>query len=69
MKQLFAVLAALLMVSTLAFSQNMQRGDFSGDLNSEGWTLSTGVGVRSQIIFVSFSKPFDSTPELVLTLT
>ena len=69
MKTLFALMAALFLFCTAGFSQTFQQGDFSGDVNSEGWSLSKGTGARNHIIFVSFNKAFDSPPNIVLSLT
>ncbi len=70
MKQSTTLLAAaLLITSQIALGENIQKGDFSADLNSEGWTLADGKGVRTHIIFVKFDKPFDSTPTVMLSLT
>jgi hypothetical protein len=59
----------LLMLSSVASGQTLQKGDFSADLNSEGWSLGSGIGVRTYIIFVTFEKPFDGVPTVVLALS
>jgi len=51
------------------FSQAIQQGDFAADLNSEGWTLDRGVGVRTHILFVKFDKAFQTTPAVLVSLT
>ncbi len=63
------VAVALVLVSALSFGQTIQKGDFTADQNSEGWTLGTGNGVRTHIVFVRFDKPFDSVPEVLVSLT
>jgi hypothetical protein len=70
MKQLLLISAiVLLMLSALAFGQTFHKGDFSADLNSEGWSLGSGVGVRTHIIFVTFERPFESVPTVVVALS
>jgi hypothetical protein len=69
MKRVPLILTALIAISSLTFGQNLQKGDFSASVNSEGWTLSGGNGDRSHIEFISFDKPYDSPPHVVVTLT
>lgn len=63
------VLSLLLLASVSAFGQGMQKGDFQADQSSEGWTLASGTGTRSHIVFVSFDKAFTSTPTVMVALT
>jgi hypothetical protein len=65
----FVVIVALLLVSTATFGQNMQKGDFVGDVKVEGWTLAAGSGTRTAIIFVKFTKPYESTPTVMVSVT
>lgn len=69
MKRFVLVIVAIVAMSTLAYGQSIQRGEFSADMNSEGWSLSAGNGVRTQIIFVSYGKAFETTPEVLIALT
>jgi len=70
MKQSTILLAAaVLITSQIAFGQAIQKGDFAADTNSEGWSLGTGTGVRTHVIFVKFDRPFGSTPVVMLSLT
>ena len=70
MKRLMMISALLvLMLSGVALGQNILKGDFSADINAEGWSLGSGSGPRSHIIFVTFEKPFDTAPTIVLTLS
>jgi hypothetical protein len=70
MKQSTILLAAAVFItSQIAFSQDIKKGDFSADTKSEGWSLGTGTGVRTHIIFVKFDRPFDATPAVMLSLT
>jgi hypothetical protein len=63
------VALALIALSTIAFGQMIQKGDFAADINSEGWTLGGGNGVRTHIIFVTFEKPFEAVPQVLVSLT
>jgi hypothetical protein len=69
MRTLWMATAALLLLSATAFAQNIRQGEFSADVNSDGWTLAKGTGARTSTIFVAFDDPFDSTPNVVLCLT
>jgi len=63
------LMVLLLALSTLAFGQNNRKGDFAADGSSEGWTLGSGTGTRSYILFVKFEKPYDTAPTVLLSLT
>lgn len=70
MKRLPLIVTILfLMLSFTAFGQNLQKGDIEADLNAEGWSLNAGTGVRTHIIFVTFQKPFETVPSVVLALS
>lgn len=68
MKHAALVLVGLILCSAFAFSQTFQKGDFVASVGSEGWTLSAGTGERSYIEFVTFDKPFDAAPTVMLGL-
>ncbi len=69
MRCLFHLFFFLFLIPTLAPGQNVKQGDFSADRTSEGWTLDRGFGVRTQIVFVKFDKPFETTPNVLISLT
>lgn len=68
MKRSVFMLAALMMVSALALGQTTVKGDFSADVNSEGWALAAGTGDRTHIEFITFSKPFNTAPAVMVSL-
>jgi len=68
-KQSAIILSVLLMVSALAFGQNIQKGDFAASDAKEGWSLAQGTGDRTHIEFITFDRPFADIPKLVVTLT
>lgn len=61
--------ATMLLFASTAFGQMMQKGDFAGNVNSEGWSLNGGTGSRVQLVFVKFAKPFAKTPMVSLSIT
>lgn len=61
--------ATMLLFASTAFGQMIQKGDFSGNVNSEGWSLNGGSGNRVQTMFVKFAKPFAKTPMVSLSIT
>ncbi|MGA9115630.1 MAG: H-type lectin domain-containing protein [Bacteroidota bacterium] len=63
-------LLALLLVAMPGFAQDMhQKGDFQANVNSEGWTLNSGSGQRSHIVYVKFADTFKEKPAVMLSLT
>jgi hypothetical protein len=66
---LYITTIPLLLLSSVAFGQVLQKGDFAADTSSEGWSLNGGTGVRTHIIFVTFEKPFETIPAVVLSLS
>lgn len=69
MKRIAFALAAIMLVSTVALAENLQKGDFSANFNSENWTLNSGTGQRTHIVYVKFNKTYESQPTVLLTLT
>ena len=59
----------LVTLSAIALGQTIQKGDFSADTSSEGWSLGSGNGPRTHIVFVTFEKPFETVPTVMVTLT
>ncbi len=69
MKTLWMAIAAVVLLSATAFAQKIQQGEFTADVNSDGWTLAKGTGARTATIFVTFDDPYDSPPNVMLSLT
>ena len=65
----YVLLFLIFLLPPSLFSQAIQQGDFAADLNSEGWTLDRGVGVRAHILFVKFDNTFQATPAVLVSLT
>lgn len=63
------VVAALLLVSSVSFGQMMQKGDFSANVNMEGYSLNGGTGSRVYTTFVKFAKAFTKEPMVLVSLT
>jgi len=64
----------LLIVTTLitipeAYTQESQSGEFKADISSEGWTLASGAGERTHIVFVKFGAPFKAEPSIAISVT
>jgi len=69
MKKSASILAVLMMVSGIAFGQNIQKGDFAASISNEGWSLAQGTGDRAHIEFITFEKPFADIPKVIVILT
>lgn len=69
MRRILAAGAVTVLMSAMCLAQNIRQGEFSADVNSDGWTLAKGSGARTTSIFVTFDDPFDTPPNVVLTLT
>jgi hypothetical protein len=54
--------------SVVASSQSIQKADFVYSVNSQGWVLAEGTGERYFIDFITFDKPYDAPPAVVLML-
>jgi hypothetical protein len=64
------VLALLVMMSVgSAYAQQLTQGSFSANVDSEGWSLNAGAGMRHHIVFVRFTTPFAKQPAIVLAVT
>ncbi len=68
MRTALFVVVILILVSSFAMGQTIQKGDFTPSVGSEGWSLSSGTGERIFIEFVTFEKPFDVPPTVVVSL-
>lgn len=69
MKRLVLVFTLVFIFAVAAFGQNMQKGDFLANINSENWTLNSGSGMRTHIVYVKFTKTYTEAPTVMLTLT
>lgn len=71
MKNLFLAITAVLVLGlfTSASAQHVLSGKFSGNTQSAGYTLDKGSGERSYSVEVNFLKPFESRPNVVLSVT
>ena len=69
MRSFVALAAVVLLMTTAAFPQHLEGGEFSAGVNSEGWSLNAGTGTRHHIVFVRFPTPFAEKPSVLLSLT
>ena len=69
MRSVLAFAAAMLLIAATADAQHLEQGGFAAGVNSEGWSLNSGTGTRSYIVFVRFPKPFAEKPSVLLSLT
>ncbi len=70
MKKSFAgltIILSFLFVSNL-FSQTILSGKFGANFESSNYTLNKGEGKRTYSIEVKFEKPFETTPEIILSV-
>ncbi len=64
------VVSSFLMSSSFVFAQvQMQSGKFSASSSTPGYTLDKNSGDRSTTIEVTFDKPFDKKPKIVISVT
>jgi len=70
-KLLFAVSVIFLFaaLSSALAQSKMATGKFSASSTSQGYTLDKNTGERSHLIEITFPKPFDSKPTVVLGVT
>lgn len=69
MTRIASIVVALVVFSTIAFAQTIQKGDFKGKTGDEGWTLAAGTGERVFIEFVTFNKAFNTAPSVLVSMT
>ncbi len=67
LSSLFA-LAAMLLISTVAFAQVVEVGEFAATPGSEGYSLQGGKGERTFISVVGFEKSYSTPPQVVVSL-
>jgi hypothetical protein len=58
----------LLVCSSIAYSQEIQVGTFNLSPSVEGYSLQKGSGERTVSLEVTYPKPFDVKPEVVLNV-
>jgi len=63
------LVAALLLAASTSFGQMMQKGEFQANVNSEGWSLNGGSGMRTHLVFVKFGKAFTKDPMVSVSMT
>jgi hypothetical protein len=68
MKHAALILVTLILCSAFVFGQTIQKGDFVSSVSSEGWSLAAGTGERTYIEFITFDKPFESAPNVMVSL-
>ena len=71
MKKLSVVLFFFVLfcaLGSLAYSQEMQIVPFNFAAGSEGFSLDKGSGDRTLSVEITFPKPFDVKPDVVLSL-
>jgi len=69
-KVIFLFVLALCLSSVSVFAQaGIQSGKFSADASTNGFTLEKNTGDRSISIEIPFSKPFETKPTIVLSVT
>jgi len=62
-------LVALLLLSTAAFAQVVEVGEFAATPNSEGYSLQGGKGERTFIEVVAFDKTFSAPPQVIVSVS
>lgn len=67
MKKLILIVFALLITSSLAFSQSIQSGSWFAGVG-EGFTLDKGTGERVVTISIEFTKPFEKKPTIIFSV-
>ena len=64
----FLALAGLLLLSTAAFAQVIEVGEFAATPTSEGYSLQGGKGERTFIDVIQFDKGFSVPPKVIVSL-
>jgi hypothetical protein len=62
------IFLSLILVTNL-FGQKVESGKFSGNYKSQGYSLNDGEGRRTFSVEVRFENSFESTPEIILSVT
>ena len=70
MRKSTLILTIILSLSFIASvnAQKIQTGKYAANYQSEGYSLNKGEGKRTHNIEVRFEKPFETTPEVVVTV-
>lgn len=71
MKRSVVILSAVLFFACAAFvsAQSVQSGSWSVTPAASGYTLDKGTGERTMTIDIDFNKPFDTRPNIVVSVT
>jgi len=65
---LFIAVILTLGLYSATYAQNLQMGTFDASMSKSGWTLDKGTGERSYDIEIIFEKPYDSRPEVIVSV-
>ncbi|MCF8240875.1 MAG: OmpA family protein [Melioribacteraceae bacterium] len=68
MKKKFMMIFSVMLFTFTVTNAQMETGSFAADYNSPGYALHQGNGVRSFDIDVRFNKPFDSRPNVSVSV-
>ena len=70
MKKTFLVVAAIFLMALVSntFAQQVQSGDFKVDEKTSGYTLASNEGDRIYTMEVTFEKPFEIKPSVILSV-
>jgi hypothetical protein len=69
MIRVISMLACFVLLSGASMAQVMDGGTFSAHIQTEGWALNQGSGMRTHIVFVTFNKTFNETPMVLTSLS
>jgi hypothetical protein len=71
MKKSFVIITVILSLFLFGnlFAQKIQSGKFSGNYKSQGYSLNDGEGRRTYSVEFKFDKSFETTPEIILSIT
>lgn len=62
-------LVAMLLLTTAAFAQQVEVGEFSATPGSEGYSLQGGKGERTFIEVIQFNKTWSAPPTVIVSLS
>ncbi len=66
---LLIVLASFLLLSSNVMAQHIQSGEYQVNSQVQGYTLNKGTGERVMTIEFRFQKPFETTPEVLTSIS
>ncbi|MBN1300949.1 MAG: H-type lectin domain-containing protein [Melioribacteraceae bacterium] len=65
---LLTLITVIFLFSTVN-AQTIQTGKYEANYQAKGYSLNEGSGRRVHTIEVRFEKPFETTPEVIVTVT